>query len=50
VVATASPDGYRELSRKMVLDGRCWVFPVLANGQIYTRNNQGKVVCLDVGR
>ncbi len=48
VIAAASPDGYRGMARAKVLDGRCWVMPVLAGGRIYARNNMGKLVCLDV--
>jgi outer membrane protein assembly factor BamB len=49
LVAEATPTGYRELSRKKVLSDRCWVQPVLANGAIYCRNNQGELVALAVG-
>lgn len=48
VIAEASPAGYRELARAQVLDGRCWVMPVLAGGRIYARSNMGRLVCLDV--
>jgi len=48
VIADATPTGYRELARGSVLQGRSWVMPVLANGRIYAKNNEGKLVCLDV--
>ena len=48
VIAAADPKGYHELARAKVLDGRCWVMPVLANGRIYARSNMGKMVCIDV--
>ena len=48
VIATATHQGFEELSRAAVLDGRCWVMPVLANGRIYVRNNKGQMACLDV--
>ena len=48
VIAEASPAQYRELARAKVLNGRCWVMPVLANGRIYARSNNGDLVCLDV--
>ena len=38
----------RELARAKVLDCRCWVMPVLANGHIYVKDNTGQLVCLDV--
>lgn len=48
IVADASPSGFKPLSRKQVLGGKCWTVPVLANGKIYCRNAAGDVVCLDV--
>ena len=44
VIADATPDEYRELARAKVLNGRCWVMPVLANGRIYARSNMGKLL------
>ena len=46
VVAEASPEGFKPVSRAQVLGGRCWVQPTLANGLIYAKNNQGDLVCL----
>ncbi|MCK4624637.1 MAG: PQQ-binding-like beta-propeller repeat protein, partial [Phycisphaerae bacterium] len=48
VVAEPSPSGYKELARKKVLSGTCWTVPVLADGRIYCRNHQGKLICLKV--
>lgn len=48
VVAEASPRGYKELARAVVLEPRCWNYPVLASGRIYARNHKGNLVCLDV--
>lgn len=48
VITQASRQGYKEVSRAQVLDGRCWVVPVLANGRLYCKNNQGTLVCLDL--
>lgn len=48
VVAEASPEGYNELGRAKVLDGRCWTYPVLLDGRVYCRSHEGKLVCLDV--
>jgi len=45
VMATATSTGYTELARAPFLDGRCWTAPVLANGKIYGRNADGKLVC-----
>jgi outer membrane protein assembly factor BamB len=50
VVAEASPAGYKEIARGVVLNGQTtnWTAPVLANGLIYCRNSEGDVVCVDV--
>lgn len=50
VVAPASPDGFKPLARAKVLDGRCWVVPVLSGGRIYAKNNNGDLVCVDVSK
>jgi outer membrane protein assembly factor BamB len=49
VLAAASGMAYKELARKKVLSGRCWVQPTLANGKVYCRNNTGELVALDFG-
>jgi len=50
LIAEADTAGFKELSRTKVLDGKCWTYPVLANGRIYCRNNEaGKLVCLNAG-
>ena len=38
VAVSAKPDGYDELARTHVLEGKCWSSPVLANGAIYARS------------
>lgn len=48
IIAQAKPDGYEELSRAKILDGKCWTVPVLANGLLYARNAVGDLVCLDL--
>ncbi len=48
VVAEATSDAYKEVSRSSVLEGRCWVVPVLSNGLLYCKNNNGDLVCLDL--
>ncbi len=47
IIAEESPAGFRPLTRAQVLSKRCWVQPTLANGQLYCRNNEGDIVCLD---
>ena len=42
-----SPEKFEVLHQSKILDGRCWATPVLANGRLYARNADGKLVCLD---
>lgn len=46
VACAASPDGYRELARARILEGKCWTVPVLAGGHVYARNADGDLVCV----
>jgi outer membrane protein assembly factor BamB len=48
VIADASSNGFKALSRAQVLGGKCWSAPVLSNGRIYCRNAKGDLVCVDV--
>ena len=48
VIAEASPEGFKELASAEILTGKCWTYPVLANGRIYARNAAGQLVCVDV--
>jgi outer membrane protein assembly factor BamB len=48
VVAEATPERYRELSRAKVFDGGvCWTVPVLSGGIVYVRNHAGELAALD---
>lgn len=47
ILIDPKPDGYKELARADVLDGKCWTTPVLADGRIYARSTK-EAVCLDV--
>lgn len=40
VIIAAEPDGYKELARADVLDGKCWSTPTLADGKIYARSTK----------
>ncbi|MCI0498304.1 MAG: PQQ-binding-like beta-propeller repeat protein [Planctomycetales bacterium] len=44
----ASPESYQPIASAEVLSGRCWTIPVLADGRIYVRNADGRLVCVDV--
>jgi outer membrane protein assembly factor BamB len=48
VMAKASPEVWTELARSPFLEGRCWTVPVLANGRLYGRNADGKLVCVSL--
>ena len=50
VVARAAGDRFTELARAKVMDGTCWTHPVLANGLLYARSQEGTLVCLDLRR
>jgi len=40
VIMAAKPDGYEELARADVLDGKCWSTPTLAGGRIFARSTK----------
>jgi outer membrane protein assembly factor BamB len=44
----ASPDGYKELGRFKVLDGKCWTTPVLSNGRVFVRSTK-EAACVQLG-
>ncbi len=48
VAAQMSKEGVKVLRRMQVLGGRTYVQPVLANGRVLCRNNEGATVCLDL--
>ena len=48
VLAEATPDGFKPISRAHILSNKCWTTPVLANGCVYARNAGGSAVCLDL--
>jgi outer membrane protein assembly factor BamB len=49
-VGPASPKGFAATGTMQALNGRCWVAPVLSHGRIYCKNNDGKLVCIDVSK
>jgi outer membrane protein assembly factor BamB len=49
ILAEASPTAYTEIARAKIFSaGACWNGPVLCDGRIYARNEEGTLVCLDV--
>ncbi len=45
-----SQTGINVLARAQVLDGKCWVLPVLSHHRLLCRSNDGDLVCLDLRR
>lgn len=50
IIAEASPAGFEPLTRFKALNDRCWVAPTLANGQLYVKDNDGRLICYDVSK
>jgi outer membrane protein assembly factor BamB len=48
LLVKATPSRYTELAQAKVLSGTCWTHPVLANGLLYCRSQEGELVCLDL--
>jgi outer membrane protein assembly factor BamB len=48
VVAEASPDAFRPVARKQILEKRCWTPPSLSDGKLYIRNEQGRLACVSL--
>ena len=44
----ATSSGFQPISKGKVLDRRCWVAPTIAHGRVYAKNNNGKMVCVDL--
>ena len=49
IIAEASSESFKPLSRAQILGGKCWTSPALANGKLYARNAKGDLVCVEVG-
>ncbi|MEZ5385092.1 MAG: PQQ-binding-like beta-propeller repeat protein [Prosthecobacter sp.] len=45
-----SKSGIQVLAKAQVLEGKCWVLPVLSGGHLLCRSNAGEVVCLKLGK
>ena len=43
VLATPSPEGYKEIARCHPITGKCWTEPAVADGKIYLRSQTGAV-------
>lgn len=50
VDAAGAPESYRELaSRDGLLKGYCWPHVTVANGRLYAKNSEGRLLCLRLG-
>lgn len=47
VLASATPDAYREIARTKAVEGKCWSTPAFSDGRIYVRSTQ-EAVCISV--
>ena len=47
-VFPATPEGFHPVLQQPVLEGKCWTAPVIANGQIYCRNAEGRIAAVKV--
>jgi outer membrane protein assembly factor BamB len=45
-VVNATPTEYKELSRRKVIEGKCWSTPVLSNGMVLARSTK-EAICLE---
>jgi len=51
IVAEASPSGYTEIARKeKLISKKCWIAPVLVNGILYCKSNEGRLMAIDVAK
>lgn len=48
VIAQAQPNAFKQLAEAQILNEKCWTVPALANGLLYARDAQGRLVCLDL--
>ena len=46
-IVKAEPDGYDEVARADVLEGKCWSTPAFSNGRIYVRSTV-EAACIDL--
>ena len=48
IISEVSSKEFKVLARSQVLDGRCWVAPLLTDGFLLCRNASGKLKCLNL--
>lgn len=47
VIAEATPEGYQELAKAQVIEGKSWTSPTFADGKLYLRNRK-EMACYDL--
>lgn len=50
LIVNANPTKCDIVARGKVMEGNCWMQPVLANGRLYCRNVDGDLVCVDMSQ
>lgn len=48
VAAELSPEGYKEIGKAKIIDGKVFTVPVILNDRLYARNTQGDLVCVSI--
>ena len=46
-IVAATPDGYREIAKAKVIEGKCWSTPAFSNGRIYVRSTK-EAACIEL--
>lgn len=46
-IVSANPDGYHEIAKAKVIDGKCWSTPAFSNGRIYVRSTT-EAACIEL--
>lgn len=47
-VSAVNPKSYKEITKKQILQNRCWTPPTISNGLLYARDAIGDIVALDL--
>ena len=50
IIAKAIPEKFTPLAQSQIFKekGLCWTMPILSNGKIYARDEDGGMVCIDM--
>jgi outer membrane protein assembly factor BamB len=50
VIAEATPEAFTAVARKQILEKTCWTPPTFANGNLFIRNDRGRVACVSLAK